>query len=371
MRPLQEICEELGVGRDDVRPVGRDVGKLSVTMIRQRVAAGPRGRLILVTGMTPTSHGEGKTVTTIGTAMGLRRTGHSAVAILRQPSLGPVFGVKGGGTGGGKATVEPAGSINLGFTGDLHAAAAAHNLLSALLNNHLYHGNVRGIDPSRIRWPWTMDMEDRALRHVVAESGGVRRTVSREGRFVITAASEVTAILGLAADYADLKDRLGRILVATDSSGAPVRARDLHAEGAMAALLRDALEPNLTQCADGTPALVHGGPFGNIAHGTASRLAIEFGLAAAEYCVVEAGFGSDLGAEKFVDIVAREANLTVDAAVLVTTVRGLRHQGGVAETDLAAPDLAAVTRGLDNLRAHLSNLRALAVPPVVVLNRFP
>jgi formate--tetrahydrofolate ligase len=370
-RSLDELCAELGVAPDEVRTVGRGVGKLSVAMIRRRAASARRGRIVLVTGMTPTSHGEGKTVTTIGTAMALRRAGHTVVAVLRQPSLGPVFGVKGGATGGGAATVVPAEQINLGFTGDLHAAAAAHNLLAALVNNHLYHGNELQLDPERVRWPWTMDIEDRVLRHVSAESGGVRRTVSREGKFVITAASEVTAVLGLSRDYADLKDRLGRILVGVDTSGHPVRARDLHAEGAMAALLRDALEPNLVQCADGTPAVIHGGPFGNIAHGTASRLAIEFALSAAEYCVVEAGFATDLGAEKFVDIVARQANLAVDAGLLVTTVRGLRHQGGVEEARLAVPDPAAVTRGLDNLRAHLANLRSLGVPAVVVLNRFP
>jgi formate--tetrahydrofolate ligase len=351
--------------------VGRGIGKLSVSMIRDRVGSGRKGKLVLVTGMTPTSHGEGKTVTTIATAMALRRAGHTAVAVLRQPSLGPVFGVKGGATGGGKATVEPSDPINLGFTGDLHAAAAAHNLLSALVNNHLYYGNELGLDPTRIRWPWTVDMEDRALRQVVAKSGGVRRTVERDGRFVITAASEVTAVLGLSRDYADLKERLGRIIVGVNGSGAPVRARDLHAEGAMAALLRDALEPNLVQCSDGTPAIIHGGPFGNIAHGTASRLAIEFGLTSADYCVVEAGFATDLGAEKFVDIVCRQAGLTVDAGMLVTTIRGLRRQGGVEEAQLATPDPAAVGRGLENLQAHLANLRALGVPPVVVLNRFP
>jgi len=371
VRSLGELGAELGVDPDDVRPVGRGIGKLAVAMIRRRVEGGRRGRLLLVTGTTPTSHGEGKTVTTIATAMALRRAGHTAVAVLRQPSLGPVFGIKGGATGGGRATVEPADQINLGFTGDLHAAAAAHNLLSALLDNHLYHGNELGIDPARIRWPWTVDMEDRALRHVVAESGGVRKSVRRESRFVITAASEVTAVLGLARDYPDLRDRLGRIIVAWDGSGNPVRAHDLHAEGAMAALLRDALEPNLVQCADGTPALVHGGPFGNIAHGTASRLAIEFALASADYAVVEAGFATELGAEKFVDIVARQAGLSVDAGLLVTTVRGLRHQGGVDEEHLGTPDFAAVERGVVNLRAHLANLAALGVPPVVVLNRFP
>ena len=371
MRTLPDLCAELGVDPSEVRPLGREIGKLSVAMVRRRAGAGRRGRLLLVTGMTPTSHGEGKTVTAIGTAMALRRAGHTAVVVLRQPSLGPVFGVKGGATGGGKATVEPSDQINLGFTGDLHAAAAAHNLLSALLDNHLYHGNALGFDPRRIRWPWTVDMEDRALRHVSAHDEGPTRSVSRESRFVITAASEVTAILGLSKDYADLKERLSRILIGMDRSGRPIRAGALHAEGPMAALLRDALEPNLAQCVDGTPALIHGGPFGNIAHGTASRLAIEFALASAEYCVVEAGFASDLGAEKFVDIVARGAGLEVDAGLLVATIRGLRHQGGVEEARIGVPDAGAVTRGLENLRAHLSILRRLGVPPVLVLNRFP
>jgi formate--tetrahydrofolate ligase len=371
MRSIEELAEELKVAPDEFRPVGRGIGKLSVPMIRRRVERGRRGNLVLVTGMTPTTHGEGKTVTAIGTAMALRAAGRSAVAVLRQPSLGPVFGVKGGATGGGKATVEPADLINFGFTGDLHAAAAAHNLLSALLDNHLYFGNELGFDPERIRWPWTVDMEDRALRHVTARDVGTKRSVHREGRFVITAASEVTAILGLAKDFADLKDRLGRIIVGATARGTLLRAKDLHAEGAMAALLRDALEPNLVQCADGTPALVHGGPFGNIAHGTASRLAIEFGLSAAEFCVVEAGFAADLGAEKFVDIVARQAGLSVSVALLVTTIRGLRHQGGVEEDQLARPDVEAVTRGLENVYAHLDTLRALHVPVVIVLNRFP
>jgi formate--tetrahydrofolate ligase len=371
MRSLEELSAELGVAPTEVRPVGRGIGKLSVAMIRRRAETGRRGKLLLVTGMTPTSHGEGKTVTTIGTAMALRRAGHTAVAVLRQPSLGPVFGVKGGATGGGQATVEPADMINLGFTGDLHAAAAAHNLLSALLNNHVFHGNELGIDPRTIGWPWTVDMEDRVLRNVSAHFETARHSISRESRFVITAASEVTAILGLSRDYSDLKDRLGRIIVGGNAAGTPVRARDLHADGAMAALLRDALEPNLVQCADGTPALIHGGPFGNIAHGTASRLAIEFGLVSADYCVVEAGFAADLGAEKFIDIVAREAGVAVDTGLLVATVRGLRHQGGAEEAQLTTPDLGAVTRGLENLRAHLGTLGALGVPAVVVLNRFP
>jgi formate--tetrahydrofolate ligase len=371
MRSLVELGAELGLTADELRPAGRGVGKISIEAVRRRADSGRKGRLILITGSTPTSQGEGKTVTAIGTAMALRRAGHPAVAVLRQPSLGPVFGIKGGATGGGRATVEPADLINFGFTGDLHAAAAAHNLLSALLDNHLYHGNALGLDPARIRWPWTVDMEDRALRHVTAHDEGKTKKVHREGRFVITAASEVTAVLGLARDYSDLKERLGRIIVGSTVAGQPVRARDLRADGAMAALLRDALEPNLVQCADGTPALVHGGPFGNIAHGTASRLAIEFGLASTEYCVVEAGFAADLGAEKFVDIVAREAQLQVAAGLIVTTIRGLRHQGGVEDDRIHVPDVAAVGRGVANLDAHRETLERLGVPAIVVLNRFP
>lgn len=371
LRSLDELRGDLGLSAEEVRPVGRGVGKVSVAAIRRRAESGLPGRLLLVTGMTPTAHGEGKTVTAIGTAMALRRAGHRAVAVLRQPSLGPVFGVKGGATGGGGATVEPADSINFGFTGDLHSAAAAHNLLSALLDNHLYWGNRLGLDPARVRWPWTVDMEDRALRHVVAHDEGKLRQVHRESRFVITAASEVTAILGLARDYADLKQRLGQIIVGASATGAPVRASDLHADGAMAALLRDAMEPNLVQCADGTPALVHGGPFGNIAHGTASRLAIELALATAEYAVVEAGFAADLGAEKFVDIVARQSGFRVSAGLIVATIRALRQQGGAADDRLDVADVAAVRRGLVNLHAHRETLGALGIPALVVLNRFP
>lgn len=365
------LGEELGLGGDEVHVAGPAVVKVPVSVVRERSARGRSGRLLLVTGMTPTSHGEGKTVTAIGTAMALRAAGHRAVAVLRQPSMGPVFGVKGGATGGGRATVEPADRINLGFTGDLHAVAAAHNLLAALVNNAIFHGDGPAMDPARVLWPWTVDVEDRALRHVVAEAASPTHAVRRDGRFVITAASEVTAVLGLAKDYADLRARLARIIVGYDRAGGPVRAGDLGAAGAMAALLRDALEPNLVAARDGTPVIVHGGPFGNIAHGTASRLGIELGLAAADYCVVEAGFATDLGAEKFVDIVARDAGLNVDAGLLVATVRGLRRQGGVPEAALDAPDVGAVERGLSNLAAHIENLRRLGVDPVIALNRFP
>ncbi len=371
MTMLTEAAAALGLGPGEARAAGRDVLKVPVEVVRARAGRRAPGRLLLVTAMTPTSHGEGKTVTSIGAAMALRVLGHRATVVLRQPSLGPVFGVKGGAAGGGKATVVPSDSINLGLSGDLFRVEAAHNLLSALVNNHLYHDDPPALDPARILWPWTVDTEDRALRHVAAEFRAATRAVRRDSSFVITAASEVMAVLGMARDYPDLKERLGRIVVGFDRAGEAVRARDLRAAGAMAALLRDALEPNLVTTADGTPAIVHGGPFGNLAQGTASRLGIELGLATAEFTVVEAGFASELGAEKFVDIVARSAGLTVDAALLVATIRGLRHQGGAEEAAIDRPDPAAVERGLANLDAHLANLRLYGIPPVLVLNRFP
>ncbi len=371
MRTIAEIAAEVGVREGGLRPYGGSIGKVSVSTIRELADRQPRGKLVLVTGVTPTSHGEGKTVTAIGTAMALRRAGHRAVVCLRQPSLGPVFGIKGGAAGGGQATVEPSDQINLGLTGDIHAVAAAHNLLSALLDNHLYHGNELGIDPQSVRWPRTVDMEDRSLRHIVTGTGGGRRETPRESSFVIAAASEVMAVLGLARDYADLKQRLGRILLGVRADGQAARANDLRAAGAMAALLRDALEPNLLQARDGTPALVHGGPFGNIAHGTCSRLSIELGLAVADYCVVEAGFATELGAEKFVDIVSRVAGFEVATSVLVATVRSLRHHGGVPEELADRANPVAVERGLDNLAQHVENLRTLGIEPVVSLNRFP
>jgi formate--tetrahydrofolate ligase len=327
--------------------------------------------LILVTGMTPTRHGEGKTVTAIGLSDGLNRLRHRAVPCLRQPSLGPIFGVKGGATGGGKATVEPSAEINLGFTGDIHAVAAAHNLLSALIDNHLFHGNSLKIDPNRILWPRTVDMEDRALRHITVGQGHDPRFVTHDSSFVITAASEVMVILALARDYTDLKNRLGRIVAALTTDGSAVRASDLEGAGAMAALLRDALEPNLVQTAEGNPALVHAGPFGNLAHGTCSRLSIELALATAEYCVVEAGFATELGGEKFIDIVAPTLGRGVNAAVLVATQRGLRYQGGASDEEAERPNAAALERGLDNLAQHLDNIDAFGVPAVVALNHFP
>jgi len=371
MRNLTDIAGAVGLRSSEYHPAGRWAVKVDVSAVRARAGKRSTGKLILVTGMTPTKHGEGKTVTAIGLADGFARLKRTAIPCLRQPSLGPIFGVKGGATGGGKATVEPSGEINLGFTGDIHAVGAAHNLLSALIDNHLFHGNSLKVDPNRILWPRTVDMEDRALRQIRVGQGHDPRFVPHDSSFVITAASEVMVILALARDYSDLKARLGRIVAALTTGGDAVRASDLHGAGAMAALLRDALEPNLVQTAEGNPALVHAGPFGNLAHGTCSRLSMELALATAEYCVVEAGFATELGAEKFVDIVTPTLGHSVDAAVLVATQRGLRYQGGVSDEDSSTPNVTALERGLDNLAQHLDNIETYGVPAVVALNRFP
>ncbi|HKN07810.1 MAG TPA: formate--tetrahydrofolate ligase [Thermoplasmata archaeon] len=371
MRNLNELAGALGLGPNDFHPAGPRVAKVPVSVVRARAAKKSTGKLILITGMTPTRHGEGKTVTAIGLADGFSRLKRSAVVCLRQPSLGPIFGVKGGATGGGRSTVEPSAEINLGFTGDIYAVASAHNLLSALVDNHLFHGNSLQVDPNRILWPRTLDMEDRALRHITVGKGHDPRFVEHESSFVITAASEIMVILALARDYTDLKARLGRVIAALTTDGKAVRASDLNGSGAMAALLRDALEPNLVQTAEGTPALVHAGPFGNLAHGTCSRLSIELGLATCEYTIVEAGFATELGAEKFVDIVAPTLGRNVDAAVLVATQRGLRYQGGASDEESDRPNRAALERGLENLAQHLDNIDTYGVPTVVALNQFP
>ena len=371
MRNLNDLAGALGLGPNDFHSAGPQVGKVPVSVVRERAAKKSSGKLILITGMTPTRHGEGKTVTAIGLADGFSRLHRSAVVCLRQPSLGPIFGVKGGATGGGRSTVEPATEINLGFTGDIYAVGSAHNLLSALVENHIFHGNTLKVDPNRILWPWTLDMEDRALRHITVGQGHDPRFAPHDSSFVITAASEIMVILALARDYSDLKSRLGRVVVALTTEGKAVRASDLNAAGAMAALLRDALEPNLVQTAEGTPALVHAGPFGNLAHGTCSRLSIELGLATCDYTVVEAGFATELGAEKFVDIVTPTLGRNVDAAVLVATQRGLRYQGGASDEESTLANRTALERGLENLAQHLDNLETYGVPAIVALNRFP
>ncbi len=331
----------------------------------------PRGRLILVTGMTPTPHGEGKTVVSIGLGMGLKRIGKSSVVCIRQPSLGPVFGIKGGGAGGGRSTLEPMQEVNMRLTGDMDAITSAHNLLAAAIDNHVFHGNSLGIDPESILWPRVLDVEDRALREVRVAMGEKNGT-PHGGKFIITAASEVMAILCLSGGYADLKSRLGRMVVAYTKEGRPVTAADLKVVGALGALLKDALQPNLVQTSEGTPAIVHGGPFGNIAHGVCSNISILLALQSADYAVVEAGFGSELGAEKFIDIVSRVAGVRVDAAVIVGTVRALRYHGRGAESPAApeGPDPEAVMAGLENLAKHIENVRTLGLTPVVALNHF-
>jgi formate--tetrahydrofolate ligase len=369
LRPVVQVAEELGIPQDSLNLYGKWKAKIEFQAVR-RLSQKKRGKLILVTAMTPTPFGEGKTVTAIGLGMGLRKLGKRSVVCLRQPSLGPVFGIKGGAAGGGKSTVEPMQSINMGFTGDIHAIGVSHNLLAAVIDNHLFHGNELGIDWRTVNWPRTLDMNDRSLRSTVIGLGGKMDGIPRQDGFIITAASEVMATLCLSRDYADLKRRLGRITIGYTRDGKPVHSADLKVVGAMAALLKDAMEPNLVQTAEGTPALVHGGPFANIAHGTASLVSIQLGLSLAEYCVVEAGFASDLGAEKFVDITSRVGELNVDAAMIVASVRALRYHGGVSKTDLGSPNADAVKKGLGNLGKHIENIRTLGPMPIVALNKF-
>ncbi|HET7457692.1 MAG TPA: formate--tetrahydrofolate ligase [Gemmatimonadaceae bacterium] len=367
-RPIVDVAAELGLSPDEIDLYGRYKAKVSLDVARRPA----RGRLVLVTGINPTAAGEGKTTTGVGLAQALRRLGHNAALCVREPSLGPVFGVKGGAAGGGYAQVVPMEDINLHFTGDFHAIASAHALLSAMLDNHLHHGNALGVDPRRITWPRTIDMNDRALRDCVIGLGGPANGVVREERFVIVPASEVMAIVALATDAADLEARLGRIIVGATAGAtrAPVRAGDLKAAGAMALLLRDALRPNLVQTLEGGPAFVHAGPFGNIAHGCNSVVATRTALALADVVVTEAGFGSDLGAEKFFDIKCRAAGLAPEAAVLVATVRALKLNGGARKSELAREDLGALARGLPNLERHVENVRQFGVPVVVSVNRF-
>ena len=359
--------ERLGIAEDDLVPHGRYKAKLGmrrVDALRER----PDGRLVLVTAISPTPAGEGKTTTTIGLADGLNRIGRRAVICLREPSLGPVFGVKGGATGGGRAMLAPMDEIHLHVTGDFGASALAHNLLAALIDNHVHHGNALGFDLRRIAWRRVIDMNDRALRDVVVGLGGTANGVPRETGFDIVVASEIMAILCLASGMADLKARLAEIVVGHRADGAPIRARDLQAVGAMAALLRDALQPNLVQSLEGTPALVHLGPFANIAHGCNSVVATRTALKLGDYAVTEAGFGADLGAEKFVDIKCRVSGLRPSVAVVVATVRALKYHGGVEVADVEREDLGALERGLPNLERHLRNLKAFGLPCVVAIN---
>ena len=369
MLPITEIAAAAGIDADFLEPYGKYKAKVSLSLLDR---AKKTGKLVLVTAITPTPAGEGKTTTTVGLADGLHRIGKSVAAALREPSLGPVFGIKGGAAGGGYAQVVPMEDINLHFTGDFHAIGAANNLLAAMLDNHIQQGNALGIDPRRITWKRCVDMNDRQLRFVIDGLGGKVNGTPREDGFDITVASEIMAVFCLATSIADLKARLARIVVGYTYDDRPVTAGDLKAVGAMAALLKDALAPNLVQTLEGTPAFVHGGPFANIAHGCNSVLATRMAMATADYAVTEAGFGADLGAEKFLDIKCRAAGLTPDAVVLVATVRALKMHGGLAKTALAEENLDALERGLPNLLRHLSNIKNVyGLPAVVAVNRFP
>ncbi len=371
MKPIPQIAAELGIDERYVEQYGRYKAKIDHTLLEE-YRNKPDGKLILVTAISPTPAGEGKTTTTVGLADALRKIGKKAVVALREPSLGPVFGVKGGAAGGGYAQVVPMEDINLHFTGDFHAIGAANNLLAAMLDNHIYQGNALGVDPRRITWRRCVDMNDRQLRFVVDGLGGRVNGVPREDGYDITVASEVMAVLCLASDIADLKRRLGRVIVGYTCAEQPVTAADLHAEGAMTALLKDALKPNLVQTLEHTPAFVHGGPFANIAHGCNSLLATRMALKFGEYAVTEAGFGADLGAEKFLDIKCRMAGLKPAAVVVVATVRALKHHGGVPKDRLNTENLDALEQGLPNLLQHVSNIKdVFHLPCVVAINAFP
>ncbi len=367
--PIDQIGAKLGIGYDDLIPYGHDKAKISAAFLRS-LQDRPDGRLILVTAINPTPAGEGKTTTTVGLVDGLNRIGRKAVVCVREPSLGPCFGIKGGAAGGGHAQVVPMEDINLHFTGDFHAITSAHNLLSAMIDNHIYWGNAEDIDTRRVTWRRVVDMNDRALRSIVGALGGARNGFPRETGFDITVASEVMAILCLATDLDDLEQRLGSIVIGYRRDKSPVFARDIKADGAMAVLLKDAMQPNLVQTLENNPALVHGGPFANIAHGCNSVVATKAALKLADYVVTEAGFGADLGAEKFFDIKCRKAGLKPAAAVLVATVRALKMNGGVAKSDLGLENVEALTRGAVNLGRHVENIRAFGVPVVVAINHF-
>jgi formate--tetrahydrofolate ligase len=370
MKAIHEVAAGVGLAEDELIPYGRHKAKVHLSALEARRGA-PGGKLVVVSSITPTPPGDGKTTVTIGLGQGLTRSGRRAVIALREPSLGPCFGIKGGGTGGGRSQVVPADDINLHFTGDIHAVESAHNLLAACLDNHLFHDNALRIDPRLILFRRAMDMNDRALRQIVLGLGGRFQGYPREEGFLITAASEVMALLCLSENLSDLKARLGRILLGFTFDGRPVVAADLKVTGAMAALLRDAIHPNLVQTLEGTPALIHGGPFANIAHGCNSVVATKLGLKLAEVCVTEAGFGFDLGAEKFFDIKCGYAGLRPDAVVLVATARALKYHGGVPMSGVDREDLPAIKGGMANLEKHVEAIRQFGLPLVVALNRFP
>ena len=369
LMPITEVAERIGIEPKDLEVYGKYKAKLSEEYI-EKISKNPEGKLILVTAINPTPAGEGKTTTTVGLGQAFDKLGKRAVITLREPSLGPCFGIKGGAAGGGYAQVVPMEDLNLHFTGHFHAITSANNLLAALLDNHIQQGNLLRIDPRQIVWKRCLDMNDRVLRNIVIGMGGKANGMVREDHFVITVASEIMAILCLASDFRDLKERLARIIVAYDDSGNPVTAKDLQAVGAMAALLKDAMKPNLIQTLEHTPALVHGGPFANIAHGCNSVMATKAALHMADYVITEAGFGADLGAEKFFDIKCRMADLKPDAVVLVATIRALKYNGGVAKEDLSRKDMGALQAGIVNLEKHIENIHKYGVPIVVTLNAF-
>jgi len=365
-RPIVDVARDIGLTPGDLEQYGKYKAKLPMAITQQK----GRGRLVIVTAINPTPAGEGKSTVSVGLTQALRRLNVNSILCMREPSLGPVFGVKGGAAGGGYSQVIPMADINLHFTGDFHAIASAHSLLSAMLDNHLQQGNLLAIDTRKITWPRTIDMNDRALRHAVIGLGGTANGIAREERWVIIPASEIMAIVALSTGREDLEERLGRIIVGSSTSKAVVRARDLRASGAMAMLLKDAIAPNLVQTLEGGPAIVHAGPFGNIAHGCNSILATKAGLALADVVVTEAGFGSDLGAEKFFDIKCRVGGLNPEAAVLVATVRSLKMQGGADKKQLTVGDTAALQRGLPHLLHHIKSVQQFGVPVVVAINRF-
>jgi len=367
LRPVADIAAELGLDDEEIELYGKYKAKVRLSAVARRK---PTGRLVLVTGINPTPAGEGKSTVTVGVTQALRKIGKNAALCIREPSLGPVFGVKGGAAGGGYAQVVPMEDINLHFTGDFHAIASAHNLLSAMLDAHLHHGNALGLDTRRITWPRTIDMNDRALRNVIVGLGGLNAGPAREERFVIIPGSEIMAIMALATGIEDLEQRLARIIVGLTSDKQPVRASDLKAQGAMTLLLKDAINPNLVQTLEGGPAFIHCGPFGNIAHGCNSVVATRLALALCDVVLTEAGFGADLGAEKFFDIKCRMAGLVPEAAIVVATVRALKMHGGVKKDALGKADVDAVKRGAANVRRHIRNVKQFGVPVVVALNRF-
>lgn len=369
MQKITDVAAKLGISEDDIELYGKYKAKLSYDLIR-RVKDKKDGKLILVTAITPTPAGEGKSTTTVGLAQGLAKLGKKVIVALREPSLGPCMGIKGGAAGGGYSQVVPMEDINLHFTGDFHAITSAHMLLAAMLDNHIQQGNALNIDPRRIAWKRVVDMNDRELRNIVVGLGGKAHGVPRQDGFDITVASEVMAILCLASSLHDLKERLAKIIVAYDYNGNPVTAGQIKAQGAMAALLKDAIKPNLVQTLENVPAIIHGGPFANIAHGCNSVMATQTGLKLADYTITEAGFGADLGAEKFFDIKCRYAGLKPDAAVIVATVRALKMHGGVPKTELKTPNVEAVKKGLVNLEKHIENVKKFGVPCVVAINIF-